>query len=58
MPMRLCRNLQCASFTIYGLRGERVDVVWSKAWNELIAAAMSPTASQQYIRDLMKESGS
>jgi hypothetical protein len=38
---------------------QRPDVrTYSKAWAELTAAAMSPTASQQYIRDLIKESGS
>lgn len=38
---------------------QRPDVrTYSKAWDELTAAAMSPTASQQYIRDLVKESGS
>ena len=38
---------------------QRPDVrAYSKAWDELTAAAMSPAASQQYIRDLIKESGS
>jgi transcriptional regulator with XRE-family HTH domain len=38
---------------------QRPDVrTYSKAWDELTAAAMSPAASQQYIRDLVKESGS
>lgn len=38
---------------------QRADVqAYGKAWDELTAAAMSPSASQQYIRDLIKESGS
>ncbi|MGW7004167.1 helix-turn-helix domain-containing protein [Streptomyces sp. NPDC054933] len=38
---------------------QRRDVQrYAKAWDELTAAAMSPSASQQYIRDLIKESGS
>ncbi|MFF4699939.1 helix-turn-helix domain-containing protein [Streptomyces chattanoogensis] len=36
---------------------QRHDVqAYSKAWDELTAAALSPSASQQYIRDLIKES--
>jgi hypothetical protein len=36
---------------------QRPDVeVYAKAWDELTAAALSPSASQQYIRDLIKES--
>ncbi len=38
---------------------QRPDVhAYTKAWDELTAAALSPSASQQYIRDLIKESGS
>lgn len=37
---------------------QRRDVqAYSKAWDELTAAALSPSASQQYIRDLIEESG-
>lgn len=37
---------------------QRRDVqAYSKAWDELTAAALSPSASQQYIRDLSEESG-
>jgi hypothetical protein len=28
---------------------------YSKAWDELTAAALSPSASRQYLRDLLKE---
>ncbi|MFD6803547.1 helix-turn-helix domain-containing protein [Streptomyces cyaneofuscatus] len=31
---------------------------YSKAWDELTAAALSPTASRQYVRDLIEESRS
>ncbi|MEU8887303.1 helix-turn-helix transcriptional regulator [Streptomyces sp. NPDC048442] len=31
---------------------------YAKAWDDLTAAAMSPSESQQYIRDLIEESGS
>jgi len=35
---------------------QRPDVqAYAKAWDELTAAALSPTASQRYIRDLIKE---
>lgn len=38
---------------------QRPDVqTFAKAWDELTAAALSPTASQQYLRDLIEESGS
>ncbi|RLL70213.1 helix-turn-helix transcriptional regulator [Streptomyces sp. Z26] len=37
---------------------QRPDVqVYSKTWEELTAAALSLSASQQYIRDLIEESG-
>lgn len=36
---------------------QRPDVqAYTKAWDELTAAALSPAASQQYIRNLIKES--
>lgn len=35
---------------------QRHDVqAYTKAWDELTAAALSPSASQQYLRDLIKE---
>lgn len=35
---------------------QRPDVqAYAKAWDELTAAALSPTASQRYIRDLIKD---
>lgn len=38
---------------------QRSDIqTYAKAWDELTAAALSPSASQRYIRDLIKESGS
>ncbi|MEU2144468.1 helix-turn-helix transcriptional regulator [Streptomyces globisporus] len=38
---------------------QRPDVqAYTKAWDELTAAALSPTASRQYIRDLIEESRS
>ncbi|MEV0438426.1 helix-turn-helix transcriptional regulator [Streptomyces spectabilis] len=37
------------------LEQERDVQRYSKAWDDLTAAAMSPTASQQHIRDLLKE---
>ncbi|MFF1646170.1 Scr1 family TA system antitoxin-like transcriptional regulator [Streptomyces sp. NPDC058240] len=36
---------------------QRADVQrYEKAWDELTAAALSPTASRRYIRDLIEES--
>ncbi|EFE75383.1 helix-turn-helix domain-containing protein [Streptomyces filamentosus] len=38
---------------------QNLDVqAYGKAWDELTAAALSPTASRQYIRDLIEESRS
>ncbi|UGY91154.1 helix-turn-helix domain-containing protein [Streptomyces gobiensis] len=38
---------------------QRPDVqVYTQTWDEFTAAALSPSESQQYIRDLIKESGS
>ncbi|WP_275655916.1 Scr1 family TA system antitoxin-like transcriptional regulator [Streptomyces sp. Cmuel-A718b] len=38
---------------------QNLDVqAYGKAWDELTAAALSPTASRQYIRDLVEESRS
>ncbi|MFD7897839.1 helix-turn-helix domain-containing protein [Streptomyces sp. NPDC059743] len=38
---------------------QRADVqVYSRTWAEFTAAALSPSKSQQYIRDLIKDSGS